>query len=692
MQQMGIIPLIGGLDQVTTPISIPPGFAISAQNYESEVRGYRRISGYEVFDGRPAPSDESYWTLSFTDGVAAFSAGDQVTGATSGANGTVLVDVTPATGSYAGSDAAGIVPMWNMSGTFVDGENLQVSASTVAVADGTAAENGATIDTDHSTYGQAAINARRATIGRPAGSGPIRGVLTYSGDVYAFRDNAGATACVMHKATSSGWVAQTFGHTITFDTGTATFNEGQTLTGGTSGATATIDRAILISGTYGGGDAAGYLVISSITGTFNSSETITDNGSSPGSATSATSQVAITLSPGGIYRGLSNNFYATDNFYRMYVVNGVDRAFEWNGTVCVPIHTGLSVSKDKPDWIAEYKSHLFLGFEGGSVFFSGTGTPTSFAAIDGAGEIGFGETLTGLLESASTALVILGRNKVGYLTGSTSADFNLRTISDDSGAVAETAQVVGQPLFMDDRGIRNLSTSESFGDWRMGSVTRLVETFFANKMKANVAPVGSLRVRSKDQYRVFFSDKSVMSIYFGRKNPECMPFDLDIGVSSVTSGETTSGEEILLAGSDEGWVYQLDKGTSFNGNEIPSHIRFAYNHMGSLQVNKRFHRVLMEIEGDSSTALSVSADYSYGDPDLVPGPERASSIKGGGGYWDESVWGDFYWSGMAQGEALSDLYGYGKNISIAVKSTATFEQPHTLSSMTIFYTMRRQAR
>ena len=37
------------------------------------------------------------------------------------------------------------------------------------------------------------------------GSGPVRGVWLYNGDVFAWRDNAGGTALVMHKATAGGW-------------------------------------------------------------------------------------------------------------------------------------------------------------------------------------------------------------------------------------------------------------------------------------------------------------------------------------------------------------------------------------------------------------------------------------------------------------------------------------------------------
>ncbi len=74
-------------------------------------------------------------TLGFDAGTTEIERGHTITGGTSGA--TAVVDqVTVASGSWAGNDAAGSLILKNITGTFANDENLQVSASTVAVADG----------------------------------------------------------------------------------------------------------------------------------------------------------------------------------------------------------------------------------------------------------------------------------------------------------------------------------------------------------------------------------------------------------------------------------------------------------------------------------------------------------------------------------------------------------------------------
>tara|TARA_R100001015_G_C4634396_1_gene200834 strand:+ start:391 stop:3210 length:2820 start_codon:yes stop_codon:yes gene_type:complete len=84
---------------------------------------------------------EIAFTLNYTDGSAAINVGDTVTGATSASSGVVIKN-TISSGSTGGNDAAGTLYLINVTGSgetapFTNDENLQVSAATKAVADGT---------------------------------------------------------------------------------------------------------------------------------------------------------------------------------------------------------------------------------------------------------------------------------------------------------------------------------------------------------------------------------------------------------------------------------------------------------------------------------------------------------------------------------------------------------------------------
>ncbi|AXU17817.1 hypothetical protein C7W88_00075 [Novosphingobium sp. THN1] len=90
----------GGLDTNTAALAVAPGAIIAGMNYEPLAEGYSRVQGYERFDGRTAPSAARFWTLDFDQGGQAFEIGDVVTGLTSGATGTVILDPVDLTGSW----------------------------------------------------------------------------------------------------------------------------------------------------------------------------------------------------------------------------------------------------------------------------------------------------------------------------------------------------------------------------------------------------------------------------------------------------------------------------------------------------------------------------------------------------------------------------------------------------------------
>lgn len=687
-QLTSTIPLQGGLDLITPPVQIPAGKAIGCGNYESDVKGYRRIGGFERFDGRPKPSDASYWVLNFDAGTVAITAGEVVSGATSSAAGIALVDAVVTSGTYGGGNAAGYLVLYGVVGTFADDENLQVSAVTRMVANGTANEGGADTDENNTTWKQASVAATRVPITTVPGSGPVRGIVTFNGDVFAFRDNAGATAGGMYQATASGWSAITFGSILKFDAGSAAFNEGATLTGGTSAATATIKRVVRSGGLYGSSNATGYLVLTGISGTFQNNEALTDNGTAAGAATSDGTVSAVTLPAGGHYEFTQHNFYGASNLARVYGCNGVGRAFEFDGTTLVPIYTGLADDKDKPVHIAEFQNHLMLSVAGGSVLFSSTGDPLNFEVTTGAGEIGFGQDVTGLQEAASSALVIGGAHRVSILTGTSSQDFVLAPLADDSGVFEWTLQYISAPLYMDTGGVRKMTTTQAFGGFRVGTITQAIEPLLDYKRSKGIVPVSSIRVRARDQYRLFFSDGTGVSIYLGRKDPEIMLFDLPIQAFCAYCGEDSMGREMLLVGADDGYVYEFDKGTSFDGEAIEAWIRFAFNSIGSPMQKKRWHKATLMIDGDVTTQISLTSETSYANPYHPSGVEQLFTVEGGGGFWNEANWNEFYWSTQYHGEAEAYLEGIGENISIVIMSDSTHEAPHSMSTMTLHFSYR----
>ena len=84
----------------------------------------------------------------------------------------------------------------------------------------------------------------------------------------------------------------------------------------------------------------------------------------------------------------------------------------------------------------------------------------------------------------------------------------------------------------------------------------------------------------------------------------------------------------------------------------------------------------------------MTAEFSYADPEQPPAAELSFDVSGGGGFWDEATWNQFYWSAAAEGTAKARIDGGGSNISVTVLHASTYEDPHVLHGMTINYSMR----
>lgn len=187
--------MAGGLNLASPPMSLNAGEAIQLFNYEvTDLGRYKRVLGFERFDGRARPSEQTYDCIKLV-GATSAAIGSTVTGGTSGATGTlVAIDAT-----------TNVLCLVNKGSTpFVVGETAGGSTISQVFPPGTGGE-----DTIDQTFSLAVLSHFRALINPVPGSGPIRGVVTYNGDVYAFRDNVGGTAGVMHKSTPTGWTVVT---------------------------------------------------------------------------------------------------------------------------------------------------------------------------------------------------------------------------------------------------------------------------------------------------------------------------------------------------------------------------------------------------------------------------------------------------------------------------------------------------
>jgi hypothetical protein len=668
----------GGLDQTSSAIAIPPGAAITANNYEPGViGGYRRIDGFERFSGQPAPSAATYQycQVNLTGAVAV---GNTITGLTSGATGVVIV---------VGATSLAIT---KVVGSFTASESFQVGGLTVGSMTAIPSTGGYPTGADHVVAMNAAADVYRADIAAPTGSGQVRGLGLLRGILYCFIDNAGGTAGLIYKQTTSGWSPITLYKTISYTGGSASVADGATITQLTSGATAVVKRQVLETGTFGGSSATGRLIITSITGTFDATHAIQVGGVTVATANSLATQIAIL--PGGRYELVQYNFSGSTDTIRMYGCDGVNHAFEFDGDVYIPINTGMTV--DAPTHIAAHKKMLHLSYFG-SLQSSAINFPFQWSVVVGASEIGEGDNITGMATQTGDTLAIATRNQSFQLQGSSVATFVNGTLAPEIGAIPYTIQNVGPVCFwFDDRGVIRIDRTQAYGNFTNSTVSLQVQTLIDAMRKV---VVGSSVYRARRQYRLYGSDGSglIMTVIDGPNGPEhhFTSFTYPVNVSCTISGEDSTGKDVVYFGADNGMVYQADRGSSFDGADIEAVLRLAFNHFKSPSVIKTYRKATLEMTAISYSVIRVHPDFSYGDPDVSQHLLQTAAAEGAGGTWDgSSFWESFYYDAKIVQAPEFRFDGSGTNASFVFYSKTDTDLGHLLQGLTVHFTQRRLAR
>ncbi len=672
--QQDYFPLAGGMDLVTSAISIRPGCVVDAQNYELGIDGnYRRIDGYERFDGQASPSAANYWYFPFTL-TGTLAVGNTVVGATSAATGVVLA----------------ILPTYlilaRVSGTFTSGENINVSAVKVGVYNGLISGNGASTPSLNADYTKLAADDQRQFILTVPGSGPIRGVWVFNDVVYAFRDNAGATAGAMYKSTAGGWVQVTFGYEVPFTSATAQINVGDTIVGGTSGATGVVTVALLRTGTWTSA-GVGSLILTTLTGTFSNGEAIKVGGTQK--ATTSAASTAITRAPGGKCEFFNYNFTGSTNSTKMYGCDGVNPAFEFDGTTYVPIRTGMA--SENPAHLIAHKGYLFLAFLA-SVQYSALGNPYAWTIVLGSGEIDCSKTVTGFLPQggniAGSSLAIFTAERTFILYGSSNADFKLVSSIFDIGYIGFTCQQVSNNAYgMTSRGIQSLITTLNYGDFDYASVSHMIQPWITTKRGLESC---STTIRSKNQYRVYFTDGTALCVGLtGDKVSGMMPLNYNKPVRCICSATLSTGAEVTYFGSDDGYVYQDNTGTSQDGAAIEAWVRLPFNHCKSPRVRKRFRRAIFEVTVAGFSQVNISYDLGYGVPTVNPSAIQPDQVLiGSGGYWGQFYWDQFNWDAAIVNTPVLAIDGTEKNIALLFYSNRAQDLSHTLQGVTMVWSPR----
>ena len=339
---------------------------------------------------------------------------------------------------------------------------------------------------------------------------------------------------------------------------------------------------------------------------------------------------------------------------------------------------------DTPKYIQAFSRHLFLSFPNGSLKHSSLGIPKVFSVILGTGEFIVGDTITGLSIESKDAMAVFNRNNISIIYGSSQDDFNLKEFYRGAGAVDGTVEKMHTTIFLDDRGLTSLSTTLNYGDFKQSIISDKVDPLI-QKYKDSIS--ASLIVRDKNQYRLYFNDKTgVVMTFVNGRNEGIMPFTMSNQIVCSCSGEDSNGDEVLYGGFDDGYVRRIDSGTSFDGAAVESFVRLAYFHYGTPQLKKRFREILLELSADTSTTLNIYPDFNFGDGTIPTSSSYDITVSDDD--WNvDDVQSDTLGVAVVD-KARARISGLGENMGILIKNSSTYDKPVTLQGAVVQYSER----
>jgi hypothetical protein len=399
-----------------------------------------------------------------------------------------------------------------------------------------------------------------------------------------------------------------------------------------------------------------------------------------------------TLLPNGRYEMVVANFTAGPTSTKIYGCDGVNPPFQFDGTTYTAITTtGMSFP---PEHIYAFKGHLFLAYKT-SVIHSALGNPLDYQIINGAGEIGTSDNVTGFLVQPGTgdggALAIYGRNTIYMLYGSSSADWKFVTFGVGVGGIPFTMQNLADSYTLDDRGIISMKSSLNYGNFDTGSLTYNIATVLsAHRALASASSVN----RQYSQYRVFFSDG--YGIFCTIANSESVGHGIvqyPDPVLCAWDGEWADGSPVSIFGTSSGHVMQNDVGTSFDGALINGYFVTNINISKQLRIHKRFRKCVLEVQGEHYTEFSVGYNFDWASTDIAQHLFSSTGVAlSGTSAWDSFYWDNFYWDGRTISPSYLELNGSGENIQLIVSTNSDFVAEFSVNSAILHYTLRRGKR
>lgn len=401
------------------------------------------------------------------------------------------------------------------------------------------------------------------------------------------------------------------------------------------------------------------------------------------------SSTGITLS--GVNQvGFAEHSFDVDPI--LIIVDKDGNPLKFDGTTLSEITTGPS-EMTGADHVLAHKNHLFVS-SNATLVFSAPFSDSDFTPASGAGTIVFDNEITALA-TFREQLVVFTKRSIFIIAGSSIADFKVEPVTRDIGCVhPNTVQEIGGDImFLAPDGLRLLSATERIGDFGLGVVSKVIQPEFIEFTKTASSYTGVV-IRNKSQYRLLGYNPSVkqdaargiIATQFAQQGGEGMAFAETRGINAYcTFSKFTDTEEVVLFANNDGYVYRMEKGYSFDGNDIVATFSTPHLPITDPAVRKTLFKASLYIDPQGSFRVNLTPRYDFAAQGSVqPGSVELSNITSTVTYYGIGTYGTSQFGNNLKYVFDTNLTGSGKSVQFQFTSEST-DPPFSLDSLVIQY-------
>lgn len=338
------------------------------------------------------------------------------------------------------------------------------------------------------------------------------------------------------------------------------------------------------------------------------------------------------------------------------------------------IYTILTNAPKGQKFVREFSGYLWLSAGDGTLTFSAPNDDNDYNAISGAGELNVGFNIVGLGVWRG-ALYVFGEQRIAQVTGTSAVDWIVTPLTDQIGmtGVYSLQEVNGDLIFLSSDGIRTISGTARIFDRELGVISRPINSVILPLGGSNLI---SVVVKTKSQYRLFKGTSST--------DPATAPgilgalklqsngsvawewSELSGILTACADSGLFNGSELVIHGSFDGYVYQQESGTDFNGVDIQAVYKTPYLIFSDPNVRKILRKICLNTRSSGPTMVTVGVTFDYLDPTVLNPPDNTANISGGGITYDEGTgfnWDnavpEYFWNIFPEDRVCLNLQGSG---------------------------------